>query len=188
MKQKSKISHIVVDMIYDFIDGTLACGNAENAVRECVSYIGEHPEQNVFYILDHHPLNHCSFKEYGGIWPVHCVAGTRGGELHKLFYDIKFKNGIPCSDNMFFKGCDSGKEQYSGFYGVNEAGRSLDSVLDDVVVVSGIATEFCVRESCLDLLKSGRKVFVLEKSLAYVDWAGHEKTIEELKESGIKFI
>ena len=30
---------VVVDMLYDFIDGSLACQNAENAVRETLKYI-----------------------------------------------------------------------------------------------------------------------------------------------------
>src|SRR4051794_23984462 len=31
---------------------------------------------------DWHPADHGSFREQGGIWPVHCVAGTEGAELH----------------------------------------------------------------------------------------------------------
>ncbi|MBR2128110.1 MAG: hypothetical protein IJ940_04495 [Bacteroidales bacterium] len=30
---------VVVDMLYDFIDGSLACQNADNAVRETLKFI-----------------------------------------------------------------------------------------------------------------------------------------------------
>ena len=86
---------VVVDMLYDFIDGSLACSNAENAVSRTVEYIdsqtkGQGGEDHeildtfpILFIRDHHPADHSSFKEYGGIWPSHCVAGTRGGEIHE---------------------------------------------------------------------------------------------------------
>ena len=31
---------------------------------------------------DWHPADHSSFAEQGGPWPVHCVAGTQGAQLH----------------------------------------------------------------------------------------------------------
>ena len=30
---------VIVDMLYDFIDGSLACANAENAVKETLRFI-----------------------------------------------------------------------------------------------------------------------------------------------------
>jgi nicotinamidase-related amidase len=65
---------VVVDMLYDFIDGSLACENADNAVTETLKYINsqtkgqggdEHDILDTFPILfirDHHPADHCSFK------------------------------------------------------------------------------------------------------------------------------
>lgn len=76
---------IVVDMLYDFIDGSLACANSGNAVANTLDFIKKTRDEDlpVLFIRDHHPANHSSFKENGGIWPVHCVAGTRGGEIHE---------------------------------------------------------------------------------------------------------
>ena len=39
---KKRTTHIIVDMLYDFIDGSLACSNAEAAVENAVKYINEH--------------------------------------------------------------------------------------------------------------------------------------------------
>ncbi len=186
---------VVVDMLYDFIDGSLACQNAESAVAQTVKYIArqtkgmggeEHEILDTFPILfirDHHPADHSSFKEQGGIWPPHCVAGTRGGEIHEDL--LPYVN----EELTFDKGCDKAVEQYSGFEGVNEAGQSLGEILELLdttdVYVCGIATEYCVRNTCEDLLKAGFKVHLLKECIAYVDHDGHLKALKEMEEQGI---
>ncbi len=187
---------IVVDMLYDFIDGSLACQNADQAVAETLKFIDaqtkgqggdDHEILDTFPILfvrDHHPADHSSFKEQGGIWPSHCVAGTRGGEIHKALQPYV------CEELTFDKGCDKAKEQYSGFEGENEAGQSLGEILElldtDEIYVCGIATEYCVRNTCEDLLKAGFKVRLLKDCLAFVDHAGHLKALEEMASEGIR--
>lgn len=186
---------VVVDMLYDFIDGSLACQNAENAVKETLKYIdtqtkGQGGEEHeildtfpILFIRDHHPADHSSFVEFGGTWPSHCVAGTRGGEIHA--------NLLPyaCEELTFDKGCDKAVEQYSGYEGVNDAGQSLGEILELLdttdVYVCGIATEYCVRNTCEDLLKAGFKVHLLKDCLAYVDHEGHLKSLKEMAEEGI---
>lgn len=186
---------VVVDMLYDFIDGSLACQNSENAVAQTLKYIdsqtkGQGGEEHeildtfpILFIRDHHPADHSSFKEFGGIWPPHCVAGTHGGEIHS---DL-----VPyVSEELTFdKGCNRATEQYSGFEGVNNAGQSLGEVLELLdttdVYVCGIATEYCVRNTCTDLLKAGYKVHLLKDCIAYVDYDGHLKALEEMASEGI---
>lgn len=185
----------VVDMLYDFIDGSLACQNADNAVKATLAFIdsqtkGQGGEDNeildtfpILFIRDHHPADHSSFTDQGGIWPAHCVAGTRGGEIHKDLLPYA------CEELTFDKGCDRETEQYSGFQGVNNAGQPLSEVLELLdttdVYVCGIATEYCVRNTCEDLLKAGLKVHLLKDCVAYVDPEGHRKAIEEMAAEGI---
>ena len=186
---------VVVDMLYDFIDGSLACQNAENAVRNTLTFIdsqtkGQGGEEHeildtfpILFIRDHHPADHSSFKEQGGIWPSHCVAGTRGGEIHEALLPYV------CEELTFDKGCCRETEQYSGFEGMNAAEQSLGEILELLdttdVYVCGIATEYCVRNTCEDLLKAGHKVHLLKDCLAYVDHAGHLKALEEMASEGI---
>ena len=186
---------VVVDMLYDFIDGSLACLNAEEAVKATLKFIdrktnGQGGEEHeildtfpILFIRDHHPADHSSFKEFGGIWPVHCVAGTHGGDIHK---DLQ---PYAAEELTFDKGCDRTTEQYSGFEGLNNAGQSLGEVLEllDIsdVFVCGIATEYCVRNTCEDLLKAGFKVHLLNDCLAYVDHEGHKKALREMAAEGI---
>ena len=178
-------THLVVDMLYDFIDGSLACGHSEEAVEAVVEYINAHPEQEVVYITDCHPADHSSFVEQGGIWPSHCVEGTRGGAIHESFYN-KVKNPANRPDpdrNIFRKGCKKDEEQYSGFEAVNSKGIALKDYANKDIVVSGIATEYCVRNTAEEFLESGRNVELLLSGLGYVDYKGHKKTIKELRET-----
>lgn len=186
---------VVVDMLYDFIDGSLACQNAESAVKQAVKFISsqtkgmggdEHEILDTFPILfvrDHHPADHSSFKENGGTWPAHCVAGTHGGEIHEELRPYVNE------ELTFDKGCEKSKEQYSGFDGMNEAGQTLGEILELLdttdVYVCGIATEYCVRNTCEDLAKAGFKVHLLKDCIAYVNHDGHLKALEEMAAEGI---
>ena len=186
---------VVVDMLYDFIDGSLACQNAESAVKQAVKFISsqtkgmggdEHESLDTFPILfvrDHHPADHSSFKENGGTWPAHCVAGTHGGEIHEELRPYVNE------ELTFDKGCEKSKEQYSGFDGMNEAGQTLGEILELLdttdVYVCGIATEYCVRNTCEDLAKAGFKVHLLKDCIAYVNHDGHLKALEEMAAEGI---
>ena len=181
---------VVVDMLYDFIDGSLACQNSEEAVKQTLAFIdkqtrGQGGEDHeildtfpILFVRDHHPADHSSFKEQGGIWPPHCVAGTHGGEIHADLLPY-------ASEELTFdKGCDKAVEQYSGFEGVNDAGQSLGEILELLdttdVYVCGIATEYCVRNTCEDLQKAGFKVHLLKDCIGYVDHEGHLKALEEM--------
>ena len=182
-------------MLYDFIDGSLACQNAENAVKATLAFIdsktkGQGGEDHeildtfpILFVRDHHPADHSSFKEQGGTWPAHCVAGTHGSEIHE---DLA---PYACEELTFDKGYDRSMEQYSGFEALNNAGQPLSEVLDLLdttdVYVCGIATEYCVRNTCEDLKKAGFNVHILEKCLAYVDHQGHLSALEEMAAKGI---
>jgi nicotinamidase-related amidase len=186
---------VVVDMLYDFIDGSLACENAAEAVKATLAFIdsktkGQKGEEHeildtfpILFVRDHHPADHSSFKEYGGIWPSHCVAGTRGGGIHEELLPYA------CEELTFDKGCDKAVEQYSGFEGMNSAEQSLGEILELLdttdVYVCGIATEYCVKNTCEDLLKAGFKVRLLKDCLAYVDAAGHLKALDEMTAKGV---
>jgi len=195
MKIMSNSALVVVDMQYDFIDESLACRNADEAVRQTLLFIDsqtrgqggeDHEILDTFPILftrDHHPADHSSFVGSGGTWPVHCVAGTRGGEIHEDLLPY-------VSEELTFdKGCIRESEQYSGFEGTNSAGQSLGEILELLdasdVYVCGIATEFCVRNTCEDLMKAGFRVHLLKDCIAYVDHEGHLKALEEMAQEGI---
>lgn len=181
-------SIIVVDCQFDFIYGSLACEKSEDAVRRIVRYINSNNVMPL-YSMDWHSPHNKSFGINGGSWPVHCVQGDEGAMLHDDFdRSISLPWQRPNEGNVFRKGMDDDTEEYSAFYAVREDGRKLSEVLTKNVVVAGIATEFCVRETVLELLKNGHDVELLADGLGYVDKENHNKTLEELKELGVKLI
>lgn len=191
---------VVVDMLYDFIDGSMACKGADTAIPRALSFIqdkiGQAPSEGseevirgsfpILFVCDSHSSDHCSFTAQGGPWPPHCVEGSRGARIEERL--------LPYVEEelVFRKGQNPAKEQYSGFEGKNQAGQSLGEVLSllDIknVYVCGIATEYCVRQSCEDLKKAGFTVYLVKDALAYVDYAGHLDALAAMNSSGIRLI
>ena len=99
----------------------------------------------VFASRDYHPSAHCSFEERGGPWPVHCVQGTAGAEIHP---DVR----LPMNAIIVDKGSDPEKEAYSAFDGTELAARMRERGVQRVWVC-GVALDYCVRASVLDGLK-----------------------------------
>lgn len=179
---------VIVDCQYDFIDGTLACGHSHEAVEELVRFINSH-DVRCLYTSDWHSPSNKSFKVNGGIWPVHCAAGTKGAELDPAFSkEVEKKENRPSPENRFLKGQDDEVEEYSAFNGVNREGQKLGDIASSHVYVGGIASEYCVKETVLSLLASGRKVTLLVKGLGYVSEKDNEKTLAELKEKGVTLL
>ena len=189
---------VVVDMLNDFIDGSMACANAKEAVNRAAEFIdsmtagekagdgeifGQFP---ILFICDHHPADHCSFVQQGGQWPSHCIVDTRGSAIHDML------TPYVSEELTFYKGCEPDNEQYSGHEGRNKAGQSVSEVLDllDIrtVYVCGIATEYCVRATAEDLAADGKKVIIIGNALGYVGQEGHLKALEEMREKGMQII
>ena len=120
---------------------------------------------------------------------MHCNAGTHGAEIHSAFTtDIKNPAQRPNDNTVYYKGENDSVEEYSAFEAKNKAGRKICDEVGGSLVVCGIASEFCVRESVLALLKSGRKIAVPEDMLAWVDEANHRKNIAELSSMGVQIV
>ena len=186
---------VVVDMQYDFIDGSLACQNADKAITQTLNFIDKHTKGQggeeheildtfpILFTRDYHPSDHSSFAEQGGTWPSHCVAGTHGAQIHEAL------SLYICEELTFDKGCDKSTEQYSGFDAQNNAEQTLGEILEMLdttdVYVCGIATEYCVRNTCEDLKKAGYKVHLLSDCLAYVAENGHRQALQDMSNNGI---
>lgn len=179
---------IIVDCQHDFIDGSLACGHSHEAVSWLIEFINTH-EVRCLYTSDWHSKTNGSFKVNGGIWPVHCVAGTKGASLDESFAEeIKEPSNRPSAKNLFLKGKDDKVEQYSAFNGTSEKGEVLGNIASPHVYVGGIASEYCVKETVLALLSAGRKVTLLASGLGYVSEADHMKALKELEEKGVEIL
>ena len=90
--------------------------------------------------------------------------------------------------NVFNKGEDPSFEEYSGFSAKNSQYGALKFNITKSVTVSGIATEFCVKNTVLDLLKNGFEVFIIKDALGYINKEDHLAVLAELENAGAKLI
>lgn len=120
----------------------------------------------VFITRDWHPTNHISFQEQGGPWPVHCVAGTEGSD----FADDLI---VPDRSIIISKGTNWDQEEYSTFNGRDPEGIRLNEHLDRLeirrVFIGGLATDYCILNSVMDLCNAGYKVHVLSDAVRAVN-------------------
>lgn len=142
---------LLIDLQKDFIYGALTVPGA-TAVLPAIDAVKDRFDL-VYFTLDWHPVDHCSFKEQGGPWPVHCVHHTAGAAL-----DEGAMAGLP-EDKMRFilKGRVQSPEEYGAFVGFDPAHQDLFEPGDEVVIC-GIAAEYCVLESLKNLYAISRQV------------------------------
>ena len=129
---------------------------------------------------DWHPPNHASFETEGGPWPVHCVQGTPGAELHPAMKEVDV-------DFIVDVGREREDEGYSGFEKSDLAEKLRERDVDRVAVC-GLATDYCVRASAIDACREGFDVTVVEDAIrpVEVEPGDGERAIEQMKEAGAK--
>lgn len=142
---------LVVDLQHDFIDGSLPVPNAASVVAPIHRVKKDY--DLVYFTLDWHPLNHCSFKEQGGPWPVHCVHHSAGAALHPGALEGLEESRV----RFILKGCLPEREEYGAFVGFDPATQDLFAPGDEVTVC-GIAAEYCVLETLRNLYAISRQI------------------------------
>jgi nicotinamidase/pyrazinamidase len=184
---------IVVDVQHDFADpsGSLSVRgggdvvpvlNAEGEAARAAAGL-------VVYTADWHPPRTPHFVTDGGIWPVHCVAGTPGAAFHP---------DLVVDGPIVRKGAN-GEDGYSGFTmrdptSGDTVPTDLESLLRDRgvrrAVVGGLATDYCVKATALDALRLGFDTAVLVDGVRAVDLApgDGERALEEMKTAGVELV
>jgi nicotinamidase/pyrazinamidase len=177
---------IIVDVQNDFCPGgALAVPDGDAVVPVLNQYARRFVERGALIIAtrDWHPAETRHFKDFGGVWPVHCVQGTIGAELHPSLR-------LPASTKVVDKGADPNEDAYSGFQAKTAEGVSLPDVLRrhsvQHVYVGGLATDYCVKATALDALNAGFRVTLLLDAMRGVNLRPHdaEVAIEEMVRRG----
>ncbi len=143
----------------------------------------------VAYTQDWHPASTPHFAKDGGIWPVHCVAGSWGAELHP---DLRVEGP------RVRKG-SNGEDGYSGFsmrdpVSGEERPTELEPLLRGRavarVVICGLATDYCVRATVLDALRLGFRTQVISDGIAAVNLADGDgdSAVEEMRAAGAELV
>jgi nicotinamidase/pyrazinamidase len=156
---------VVVDVQRDFADpsGGLYVPGGEEVVAPINAEAARAHAAGATVVVtqDWHPPDTPHFAKDGGTWPVHCVAGTWGAELHpdlEVDAEVTIRKGA------------GGEDGYSGFtvrdpVTGQTSPTGLEAALRErgvtKVVVVGIATDVCVFETARDALELGFDTTVL---------------------------
>lgn len=179
---------LVVDVQRDFCEGgSLAVDGGDDVAAGIADLIDQSPADYAAVVSSRdchvnpgtHFAREGAVPDYQTSWPVHCVAGSDGAEMHRLLGDVAW-------DAVFDKGAY--EAAYSAFEGREAGGLSLSRwLLDrgiDRVDVCGIATDYCVRSTVLDAVSSGFAARVLVGLTAGVDPATTEEALHAMAEAG----
>jgi nicotinamidase/pyrazinamidase len=171
---------IIVDYQNDFAapDGALAVPGGDAIAGRLDELARDERFGAVIATRDWHPPDHSSFREQGGPWPVHCVQGSPGAELHP-----GLNRGLV--DAIVDKGQDRETDGYSAFV-APELGPLLREYGVTALTVVGLATDYCVRNTARDALREGFAVTIDPTAVRAVDVqpGDGERALDELRGLG----
>jgi len=175
---------LIVDVQNDFCPGgALAVERGDEVVAPLNRLIDEFLQRGapVYKSRDWHPATTKHFAKYGGTWPVHCVQNTYGAEFHPALRDdprvIVVSKGLGDTD------C------YSAFDETDLAAQLHEQGIEEVLV-GGLATDYCVKNTVLDAVKHGFKVKALKNAMRAVNLqpGDGERALEEMRAAGAEII
>jgi nicotinamidase/pyrazinamidase len=203
MKVQSNSALILVDLQNDFcLGGNLAVPDGDAVIP--VANQMQSSFDLVVATQDWHPPTHMSFasnhanKKIGDIievhgvkqvlWPDHCVQHSSGAKFHPALNTQAIKK-------IFHKGSDQLVDSYSAFFD-NEHLRStgLADYLREhhvsTVYIMGLATDYCVKYSCLDAIQQGFEVYIITEGCRGVELQSGdvENALKEMQAAGAKLI
>jgi len=170
---------VIVDFQNDFTPGgALAVPHGDEIAERINTLAASGDYELVVATRDWHPADHGSFAEQGGPWPVHCVAGSLGAQLHSALDRTRI-------DVTVDKGQAPDTDGYSGFESTN-----LDVILREhgitQVTIVGLATDYCVKNTALDALRAGFQVTVDSTAVRGVEVSDgdSERALAEVRAAG----
>jgi nicotinamidase/pyrazinamidase len=182
---------LIVDVQNDFCEGgSLACSGGAAVAANITRYLQNHASDYSLIAAsrDWHDADNDNGAHFASVgsepdfvdsWPIHCVAGSHGGDYHQAldtsFIEVHIQKG-------------QGKPAYSAFEGTTADGVEFAEVLAqrniDSLDVVGIATDYCVLASALDARDAQLQVRVISNLTAGVAPASTEAAIDQLIDSG----
>ena len=183
---------VVVDLQNDFADpsGSLAVIGGDAIIPAVNEAVRQALDAGAVVVAtqDWHPETTPHFAKDGGVWPVHCVGGTWGAELHPSFE-------VPIDAPRVRKGTN-GEDGYSGFAMRDpESGAETPTELEGLlreraverIVVCGLATDYCVRATALDAVRLGFAVALIGEAVAAVNLAPDDgdRALAEMTDAGV---
>jgi nicotinamidase/pyrazinamidase len=181
----------VVDVQNDFADpkGSLYVAGGEDVVARVNEEIAEAVAAGslVVYTQDWHPPTTPHFQSQGGVWPAHCVQETWGAAFHPA---------LEVSGGEVVRKGSGAEDGYSGFttrdatsgeQHPTELASLLRSRGVEHVVVAGLATDYCVKETAVDAARLGWDTTVVTGAIRAVniEEGDDERARAEMTSAGV---
>jgi nicotinamidase/pyrazinamidase len=192
LRYRPGVALIVVDVQNDFADpkGSLSVAGGAEVIPTINEQINLARNNGALVVAtqDWHPVHTPHFAKDGGIWPDHCVRDTWGAEFHPALETHE--------DTRIVRKGTNGEDGYSAFT-MRDAttGDTIPTGLADVlnaegideVVVTGLATDYCVRATALDSARLGFHTYLLTDAVAGVNLkpGDGDAAIAEMEAAGI---
>jgi nicotinamidase/pyrazinamidase len=170
---------LIIDFQNDFTPGGALAVEEGDEIAEPIRRLADEVDV-IVATRDWHPPDHASFETRGGPWPIHCVQGTPGAELHASIQDLDIAAIVDV-------GREREDEGYSGFENSDLARILRDHDVDEVYVV-GLATDYCVRASAIDACREGFDVTVVSDAIRGVEVkpGDSERALADMSEAGAR--
>jgi nicotinamidase/pyrazinamidase len=174
MDYRPSTALIVVDVQNDFAspEGNLPVPGGESVIPFINDQIADALRAGavVVYTQDWHPETTPHFEKDGGIWPVHCVAGTAGAEFHPdldvVDEAVVIKKGVGGEDGYSafnIRDPESGQVSATGLAD-QLRGRGVNGI-----AVLGLALDYCVKETAIDSVTDGFETTLLADGTSAVN-------------------
>jgi nicotinamidase/pyrazinamidase len=181
-----------VDTQTDFIspEGNLYVSGAEKLTSrlERLTRFAVEKEIPILASVDAHAEDDPEFEQF----PPHCVKGKPGQEkipettAEKTLVVENKKQDIPNPFEGDFQQVILEKQDFTFFDNVN-ATKLIEKLSGRRFIVYGVAQDICVRAAALGLRQMGQTVDLVEDATAPVDPEDGRKTLEELRNKGVRF-
>jgi len=192
---------ILVDLQYDFCPGgALAVPDGDRVIP--VANRLQSQFELIVATQDWHPPDHGSFAvnhpgrrpgdvvQLAGLeqilWPVHCVAGTRGAALHADLDQRRIAHVV-------HKGIERDLDSYSTFFdNAHRRSTGLAEYLRRVgvheIYLCGLATDYCVKFSALDAMRLGFGTHVVAEGCRGINLHPGDtaRALEEMRAAGVQ--
>lgn len=170
---------VVIDVQNDFCPGgALAVPGGDAVIAPLNRALASQRWATVVGTRDWHPADHASFREQGGPWPSHCVQESPGAAFHPALESARF-------DHVISKGIAREDPGYSAVAGT-ELAKILRRAGTTRVFVGGLATDYCVCATVLDLRRKGFEVVLLTDAIQGVGVSPEDvpRAILEMERAG----
>lgn len=185
----SQTALLLVDVQNDFCPGgALAVPGGERIIAPLNRLAARFAAAGrpIYASRDWHPAKTSHFAPFGGIWPVHCVQDTPGANFHP---GLK----LPPETVILSKGDDPKHDDYSALAAHDDKGTTLEKILKRAGIsrlcVGGLATDYCVKATVLDLRSAGFAVTLLVNAIAGVERSpgDSDAALNAMRAAGARF-